>query len=59
MHETGHSGMVHWDDPEGWDGVGGGREVQDGEQPLHSWLSHVNVWQKAPQYCKEISLQLK
>ena len=24
MHETGRSGMVHWDDPEGWDGKGGG-----------------------------------
>jgi len=23
--------MVHWDDPEGWDGEGGGRGVQDGE----------------------------
>ena len=23
--------MVHWDDPEGWYGVGGGRGVQDGE----------------------------
>ena len=22
--------MVHWDDPEGWDGEGGGRGVQDG-----------------------------
>ena len=21
----------HWDDPEGWDGEGGGRRVQDGE----------------------------
>ena len=31
MHETGCSGMVNWDDPEGWDGEGGGREVQDGE----------------------------
>ena len=31
MHETGCSGLVHWDDPEGWDGEGGGREVQDGE----------------------------
>ena len=20
MHETGCSGLVHWDDPEGWDG---------------------------------------
>ena len=26
MHETRCSGLVHWDDPEGWDGdeVGGG-----------------------------------
>ena len=31
MHETGCSGPVHWDDPEGWDGEGGGRGVQDGE----------------------------
>ena len=31
MHETGCSGLVHWDDLEGWDGVGGGRGVQDGE----------------------------
>ena len=31
MHETGHSKLVHWDDPEGWDGEGGGRGVQDGE----------------------------
>ena len=31
MHDTGCSGPVHWDDPEGWDGEGGGRGVQDGE----------------------------
>ena len=31
MHETGCSGLVHWDDPEGWDGEGGRREGQDGE----------------------------
>ena len=24
-------GVVHWDDPEGWYGEGGGRRVQDGE----------------------------
>jgi len=24
-------GLVHWDDPEGWYGEGGGRRVQDGE----------------------------
>ena len=31
MHDTGCSGLVHWDDPEGWDGEEGGRGVQDGE----------------------------
>ena len=25
MNETGHSGLVHWDDPEGRDGEGGGK----------------------------------
>ena len=25
MHETGHSKLVHWDNPEEWDGEGGGR----------------------------------
>ena len=34
MHETGCSGLVHWDDPEGWDG-----EVQDGEHMYtHGWF---------------------
>ena len=59
MPETGCSGLVHWDDPEGWDGEGSGREGQDGEHPVHPWLIHVNVWQKPPQYCKVISLQFK
>ena len=31
MDETGCSRRGHWDDPEGWGGVGGGREGQDGE----------------------------
>ena len=31
MNETRCSGLVYWDDPEGWDGEGGGWEVQDGE----------------------------
>ena len=30
MHDTGCSGLVHWDDPEGH-GEGGVRGVQDGE----------------------------
>ena len=31
MHETGCSGLVHWDDPDEWYGQGGGRGVQNGE----------------------------
>ena len=27
MHDTGYLGLVHWDDPEGWYGEGGGRRV--------------------------------
>ena len=59
MHETGCSGLVHWDVPEGWDGEGGDRGIWDGGIHVHPWLIHVNVWQKPPQYCKVISLQLK
>ena len=40
MHDTGCSGLVHWDDPEGWwEGCSGwGTHV-------HSWWIQVNVWQ--------------
>ena len=31
MHDTGCLGLVHWDDPEGGYGEGGGRRDQDGE----------------------------
>ena len=50
IHETGCSGLVHWDDPEGWDGEGGGRGVQDGEHMYtHGWFilvcgkNHYNI----------------
>ena len=59
MHETGHSVLVHWENPEGWDGEGGGSRVQDRETHVHPWLIHVNIQQKPPQYSKVISLQLK
>jgi len=32
MHDTGCLGLVHWDDPEGGYGEGGGRGVHDGER---------------------------
>ena len=31
IHDTGCLGLVHWDDPEGWYGEGGGRGLQDGK----------------------------
>ena len=31
MHDTGRLGQVHWNNPEGWCGEGGGRGIQDGE----------------------------
>ena len=50
---------MHWEDPEGSGGEGGGRGDRDGEHPhVNPWLTHVNVWQNPLQYCKVISLQL-
>ena len=50
MHEIGCSRLVHWDDPEGWDGEGGGTGVQDGEHVyIHGWFmsmygkNHYNI----------------
>ena len=50
MHDTGCSGLVHWDDPEGWNGEGDGRGVQDGEHMYtHGWFmsmygkNHYNI----------------
>ena len=54
MHETGCPGLVHWEDPEGWDEEEGGRGDRVGEHMIH-----INVWQKTLQYCKVISLQVK
>ena len=34
MHEAGHSKTVLRDSPEGWDGEGRGRGVQDGGTPV-------------------------
>ena len=59
MREAGHSKLVLWDNPEGWDGEGGGRGGSGWGTHVHPWLIHVNVWQKPLQYCKLISIQLK
>ena len=59
MYETGCSGLVHWDDPEGRDGEGGWEGGSGWRTHVHPWLIHVNVWQKPAQYCKVINFQLK
>ena len=39
MHETWCSGLVQWDDSEGWDGEEGRRGLQDGEHMYtHGWF---------------------
>ena len=50
MHETAYTGLVHWIDPDGLDGEGGGRWVQDGEYMYtHGWFmsmygkNHYNI----------------
>ena len=50
MHKTGHSGLVQWDNPEGWDGEGSGKGVQDeGHMYTHGWFmsmcgkNHYNI----------------
>ena len=40
-------------------GWGGRREAGSGwGTRVNPWVIHVNVWQKPPQYCKVVSLQL-
>ena len=57
MHETGCSGLVHWEDPEGWDGEGGGRRVQDGEH-MYIHVRFMSMHGKTNTMFKVISLQL-
>ena len=60
MHEAGHAKLVLWDNPEGMRlGREEGGGFRMGGTRVHSRLIHVNVWQKPPQNCKVIILQLK
>ena len=45
MHTTGCLGLVHWDNPEGWYGEGGGRGVQGWGTRVYPLWIHVDVWQ--------------
>ena len=58
MHDTGCSGLVHWDDPEGWYGEAGGRRVQDWEH-VYTRGRFMSMYSKTNTIFKVISLQLK
>ena len=58
MHDTGCSGLVHWDDPEGWYGEGGGRGFRMGNTCTYM-ADSCQCMAKQIQYGKVISLQLK
>ena len=45
MHDTGYSGQMHWDDPEGWNGEGDGSGGFRIGNTCTSMVIHVNVWQ--------------
>ena len=45
MQDTGCLGLVHWDDPEGWYGEGGGRGGSGWGAHVHPWRIHVDIWQ--------------
>ena len=51
MHDTGCSGLVHWDDPEGWYREGGGRGFRMGNTctPV---ADSCRCMAKPVQYCK-------
>ena len=45
MQDTESLGRVHWDNPEGWYGEGGGRGSSGLGTRVHPWRIHVDVWQ--------------
>ena len=58
MHETGHSKPVLWNNPEGWDGEGGGRGFRMGNTCTLTDDSCQRM-AKPVQYCKVISFKKK
>ena len=51
MHDTGCLGLVHWDDPEGWDGEGCGRGFRMGNT-CAPMADSSQCMAKPIQYCK-------
>ena len=60
MQDTGCLGLVHWDDPEGWYGEGGGRRVQDVYLwHVYLWQIHFDIWQNQYNIVKLNKIKLK
>ena len=55
MHDTGCLGLVHWDDPEGLYGEGGGRRVQNGEH-MYNCGRFMLRYGKTNTICKVINI---
>ena len=49
MHDTGCLGLVHWDDPEGWYGEGGGFRMGNTCMPV---VDSFRYMAEPIQYCK-------
>ena len=58
MHDTGCSGLVHWDNQEGWYEEGGGRGFQDGAH-VYTRGRFMLMYYKTNTIFKAIRLQLK
>ena len=58
MHETGCLGLVHWADPEGWYGEGGGRRVQDGEH-MYTCGGFILIFGKTNTIMSSLKIKLK
>ena len=60
-HDTGCLGLVHWDDPEGWYGEGGGRREEGSGWGTHVylWQIHFDIWQNQYNIVKLNKIKLK
>ena len=58
MHDTGCLGLVHWDDPEGWYGEGGGRRLQDGEH-MYTCGGFISIFGKTNTIFESLKIKLK
>ena len=59
LYNAGNSNPVLCDNQEGWDGMGGGREVHERGAYAYLWLIRADVRQRPTQRYKAVIIQLK